>query len=82
MQRALRMQIACLPATHSDLADTYFDFGCAYQGIDKLDSAIDYYTRALKIQEISLPVGHANVLKTQKCLQHVNEVLAKNRIHP
>jgi tetratricopeptide (TPR) repeat protein len=79
LQRALTMQLACLPANHPELADTYFDFGRAYESTNKLDEAADYYMRALKIRETSLPMDHVDKVKTEKCLQRVNDHLAKKR---
>lgn len=78
LQRALTMQLACLPANHPELADTYFDFGCTYECMSKLNEAADYYKRSLKIREISLPANHLDRIKTEKCLQRINNLLTKN----
>jgi tetratricopeptide (TPR) repeat protein len=82
LQRTLAMQLTGLPANHPDLADTYFDFGHMYECTNKLDEAADYYTRSLKIREVSLPANHTDKIKTEKSLQRINDLLAKNSSKP
>jgi hypothetical protein len=76
------MQLACLPANHSDLGDTYFDFGRVYESTNMLDEAADYYTRALKVREAASPVNHTDKIAAENCIRRVNDLRANKRSMP
>jgi tetratricopeptide (TPR) repeat protein len=64
LNKAFDIQRKILPADHPDICETYQHYADCYDGLGKIDMALDYSIKCLNIRVITLPENHPAIAST------------------